>query len=117
MIITSNNTGKVSKNPAYNELGINNILFDMHSHPGQGATEGASWESELSPGKGRTGGDMTNIINLYNQNKAKGKGIPDHYLYHQESKVLYHYTPWKSDIYIRKIRNYNGLDFLIPKRK
>jgi len=90
-----------------------NLIFDMHSHTG----------TETDPGtKGASGfgayysGDMSYISARYRRFQSAGMKdtktwfkkdnqwtvFPKHYVYHKQSKVLYHYTPWKNDVYIRQ---------------
>ena len=35
--------------------------------------------------------------------------FPPHYVYHNESSVLYYYTPTQNSIYIRKVKSYKDL--------
>ena len=37
--------------------------------------------------------------------------LPNNYVYHKYSQNLYYYTPWKPDIFIKKIISNNGLNF------
>ena len=65
-------------------------------------------------------GDMSNIINLHTKYQNKDihqwcviNGVktkfPPHYVYHNESSVLYYYTPTQNSIYIRKVKSYKDL--------
>ena len=89
-----------------------NMIFTIHNHNLVDGTKGASGN--------RGKGDMSNIINLHTkfQNKdihqwcvingVKTK-FPPHYVYHNESSVLYYYTPTQNSIYIRKVKSYKDL--------
>ena len=89
-----------------------NMIFNIHNHNLVDGTKGGSGDHRS--------GDMSYIIDLHKkfQNKdihqwcvingVKTK-FPTHYVYHNESSVLYHYTPTQSSIYIRKINTYQDL--------
>ena len=92
----------------YNDL---KMIFNMHSHPGSDGTRGGSGDF------GHTYmGDMANISARYRRFSNAGMTnintwfkvndeytvFPNHYVYHPESKNLYHFTPWESSIFIRK---------------
>lgn len=82
-----------------------NMIFDMHSHPGH-----ANWEGT----KGASTGDMNNArhnrfkqagmqnIDTWFKKDGKWTVYPKHYVYHKQSKTLYHYTPWKPNRHIRE---------------
>lgn len=81
----------------------------MHSHPDDDGTKGGS-------GYIIGGGDRKIVINNYYKAKEQGVALPTHYVYHRESKIIYQYTPWKSNIYIKKVTNNTGLRSIVPKR-
>ena len=84
-----------------------NCVFDIHSHPSfKDDVRGASG-GDLGPNN--LYGDMKNIVNQYNR---LGNKTPRHYVYHRNSKTLYQYTPWRSDI---KITTFIGLNINITK--
>ena len=111
-VISTSHNHKLVENstsiPGYSEF---NMIFDMHSHPGyeSDGTKGASPCTSF-------GGDMCNISNRYRRfqkagmkytnrwfkNGTEWSVFPKHYVYHKKSKTMYHYTPWKSSIFIRK---------------
>lgn len=76
-------------------LTIANQYFDMHSHPDHDGTEGGS-------GYIIGGGDKKFVTNNYQKAKEQGTTPPTYYVYHRQSKIIYQYTPWKSNIYIKK---------------
>lgn len=41
--------------------------------------------------------------NVWFKKDGKWSVYPKHYVYHKQSKVLYNYTPWKNNVFIRKI--------------
>ncbi len=91
----------------YNEF---DQIFNIHSHPAVDGTKGGSKCTVF-------GGDMCNIVDRYYRFQRAGMTrtdtwfkkdgkwtvFPKHYVYHKHSKVLYNYTPWKNNVYIRKI--------------
>jgi len=101
----------------FNSTGIDgydefNMIFDMHSHTGtatEPGTKGASGFGDYYSG------DMSYITNRYRRFQGAGMKntstwfkkddqwtvFPKHYVYHKQSKVLYHYTPWKNNVFIR----------------
>ena len=90
-------------------LTIANQYFDMHSHPDHDGTEGGS-------GYIIGGGDKKFVTNNYQKAKEQGTTPPTYYVYHRQSKIIYQYTPWKSNIYIKKVTNNTGLRFIVPKK-
>ena len=92
-------------------------VFKIHSHPAIDGTKGASGFGHYYSG------DMANIehlrrrfqnvgmrdVNTWFQNNGQWTIFPKHYIYHKQSRVLYHYTPWENSIYIRKINKANNL--------
>ena len=96
----------------FNEL---NMVFDLHSHPGNGSDEGTRGAS--------LDVDMPYITRRYYRFKNAGMNHPDvwfnsggrnsvfpkHYVYHKRSTTLYHYTPWTPNIYIRHVNSASGL--------
>lgn len=111
LIYTNKDKESVSRNDMGNEgLTMANQFFAMHSHPDPNGTKGGS-------GYGRYyGGDRRYIINKYKSAKEQGIPLPTYYVYHKHSNTIYQYTPWSSDIYIKKVTNNKGLRFIIPKR-
>ncbi|MDR1198834.1 MAG: hypothetical protein LBK94_07470 [Prevotellaceae bacterium] len=111
---TSHKENSVSSSYGMEKFDELDLIVDIHSHPGD-----ATWEGT----KGASIGDMNNVINRYyrfeeagmiNTNKwfsTEGRNtvFPKHYLYHKHSRTLYHYTPWKNNIYIRQVNNGSGL--------
>lgn len=91
-------------------LSMENQFFDLHSHPAPDGTKGGSGYGRLY------GGDKKLIINKYHRAKEQGVSLPTHYVYHKYSKTLYQYTPWSSNVYIKKATNNKGLRFIVPKR-
>ena len=83
------------------------LSFEIHSHFGSDATQGASSIS--------VGSDMGIIRNTYNDYVSKrlptqmGKGFPRFYVYTANTHNLFNYTPWKSSVFIRKIKTSNDL--------
>jgi hypothetical protein len=110
---TSHNTEYVNSSHTMNRFQESNMIFDMHSHQN---TKGASYETHIS-------NDMGYIRNRYNRFETYGmknvftwfnaNGVstvfPNHYIYHAPTHILYHYTPWKPNIYIRNVNNTMGL--------
>lgn len=92
-------------------LTMANQFFGMHSHPDPNGTKGGSGYQDRE-----WGGDRSFIINRFNSAKDQGISLPTYYVYHKHSKTIYQYTPWSSDIYIKKVTTNNGLRFIVPKR-
>ena len=89
-----------------------NMIFTIHNHNLADGTKGASGDRLI--------GDISNIKELHKKFQNKDihqwcviNGVmtkfPPHYVYHNESSVLYYYTPTQSSIYIRKINTYQDL--------
>ena len=89
------------------------LIFRMHNHTLVDGTKGASGN--------KLKGDMSVIIDLH-EKQFINKDIhqwhvingvitkfPSHYVYHNATSVLYHYTPNKSSIYIRQVNTYKDL--------
>ncbi|MDH6342443.1 RHS repeat-associated protein [Parabacteroides sp. PFB2-12] len=90
------------------------MVFNMHSHPGD-----KSWVGT----KGASSGDTYNVRERYQNYRNTGMTHPDqwfktdgrntvfpkHYVFHKQSSTLYHYTPWQSNVFIRKINSPKGL--------
>ena len=99
----------------HNIKGFNkyDLSFEIHSHFGPNATQGAS--------EGFSGTDMGSVISTYNDYVSKGlptqmgKGFPRFYVYTANTHILFNYTPWKSSVFIRKIKSskdlYRNLSF------
>ncbi|MDH6311927.1 hypothetical protein M2137_000686 [Parabacteroides sp. PFB2-10] len=91
------------------------MVFNMHSHPG----DNKGWEGT----KGASGVDIQNVTSRYQSYRNAGMTHPDqwfktngrntvfpkHYVFHKLSSTLYHYTPWQSNVFIRKINSPKGL--------
>lgn len=90
------------------------MSWTMHSHPGKDGTKGASGDFR---DRGSIAGDFLNIQRSSQYMGNIGKPLPNHYIYHTDSKVLYNYTPTNSSIYIKTIKNYIGLNYLFPKNE
>ena len=112
VINTTHYQDKVKKITESNKYSEYNMIFIIHNHNLVDGTKGASGD--------RLNGDMSNIINLHKKFQNKDihqwcviNGVrtkfPPHYVYHNESSVLYYYTPTQSSIYIRKINTYQDL--------
>jgi hypothetical protein len=114
IIRTSHNINNVAISTTLSQYDEFSQIFDIHSHPGD-----ASWEGT----KGASGyggdyytGDMAIIADRYQRFQNAGMKyistwfkkdnqwtvFPKHYVYHKQSKILYHYTPWKNNVFIRK---------------
>lgn len=106
------NFGMSHKAPNFNTLGINkfNVIFGIHSHPDDGQYIGASGYYGDTYSLGVT--DRANITHRYYEFKDARKKLFDHYVYEKGNKVLFKYTPWKGDIYIKEISNYKSFNFL-----
>ena len=112
VINTTHYQSKVKKITESNKYSEYNMIFSIHNHNLADGTKGASGDRLI--------GDMSNIIELHKKFQNKDihqwcviNGImtkfPPHYVYHNESSVLYYYTPTQSSIYIRKINTYQDL--------
>lgn len=76
---------------------VENIQFDMHSHPSQA---GASGYNRQTPT-----GDRKRQLDHYRQLNKSGKGLSLHYyIYHTPTKGLYRYGPKKGDEYLGTIK-------------
>jgi len=106
--ITTDENKRTAPNPNRLEgFDVSNMVFMMHSHPGEAGTRGASF---LNPGEiGPANTDMNIIRNMYSRLGRDMNKLPVHYIYHPHSKNLYHYTPWESSIFIRHTRSGNCL--------
>ena len=104
---------KVKQITTLEQYSVFNMIFRIHNHTFVDGTKGASGD--------RTIGDMRTIISLH-ENDFQNKDIcrwhvingvmtkfPSHYVYHNETSVLYYYTPTQNSIYIRKINSYKDL--------
>lgn len=91
-------------------FGLQNQMFDIHSHPGPDGTPGASGDYGTF-----VSGDMSRIGARYQKAENMGVPLPPHYVYHKESRVLYNYTPWESSIFIKKVQNNQALRYLFPR--
>ncbi len=107
---TSHKKDEVAASTGLSQYSELNMIFNIHSHPGDGII---NWEGT----RGGSDGDMDNIRNRYDRFQDAGMShtgtwfqrndnnqwsiYPKHYVYHKQSKNLYHYTPWKSSILIR----------------
>lgn len=81
------------------------IAFDIHSHPGEDGTKGASGTRVI--------GDVANINERDKRFHAQGISLPPHYVYHKHSRTLYQYTPSESSIDKGVIRNNDGLNSIM----
>ena len=100
-------TGGVSVFHSSKRFNKYNLSFEIHSHFGPNATQGAS--------SGYRNTDMGIVIDTYNDYVSRGlptqagKGFPRFYVYTANTHILFNYTPWKSSVFIRKIKNSNDL--------
>ena len=84
------------------------LIFEIHSHFGPDATQGASESDKFYS-------DMHAIRNTYTDYKNKGlplqsgKGFPRYYVYTANTHILFNYTPWKPSVFIRNIEKFNDL--------
>ena len=84
------------------------LIFDIHSHFGPEATQGAS-NSKVG------NSDMALIrktyYDYYNNNMSlqTGKGFPRYYVYTANTHKLFNYTPWKSSVFIRNVNKSEDL--------
>jgi|GEM_PF-3703554 len=95
VVSTSHLTNEVSSVTNMLQFNEFNLTLSLHSHPGPNGTKGGS----NVPSTGM--GDIPNVINFYNRWVAAGKDplkFPTHGIYHQASKTIYYYTPWKNGI-------------------
>ena len=99
------------RNNSKEGLTMANQFFSIHSHPSINGTKGGSGYQ-----KREWGGDREIIINEYYKATEQGIQLPAHYVYHKYSKTIYQYTPWASNIFIKKVTNNKGLRFIAPKR-
>ena len=113
VINTTHYVDKVKQITTLEQYSVFNMIFRIHNHTFVDGTKGASGD--------RTIGDMRTIISLH-ENDFQNKDIcrwhvingvmtkfPSHYVYHNETSVLYYYTPTQNNIYIRKINSYKDL--------
>ena len=84
-----------------NECNMQNMIFDIHSHPGKNAVKGASDH------------DMKTFME---RSKYPQAPYPIHYVYHQYTKNLYHYNSSNNCIFIRKIERSSGIDYILNFR-
>ena len=112
VINTTHYQNKVKKITESNKYSEYNMIFSIHNHNSVDGTKGASGDRLI--------GDMSQIKDLHKKFQNKNihqwcviNGVktkfPPHYVYHNESSVLYYYTPTQSSIYIRKINTYQDL--------
>ena len=99
------------------------MVFHIHSHPGvrnghQGTKGGSQGDIKLITERYyrfiKVG--MPNINVWFKRDGSdKYTKYPKHYVYHKQSKTLYHFHPWHSSIFIRNIKRssdlYRGLGF------
>ncbi|GEM_PF-1468878 len=104
VMATSHQTNTVGGSTSLDtKYGEDNLVYDIHSHPGYNGTKGASVDDEFAD-------DMDRIRSRYNRlGKTMSGGFPRHYVYHKSSNNLYKYTPWESDIFLRTINSYKDL--------
>ena len=110
VIATMHNESSVTHITKMSQYSVYNQIFSIHNHNSIGGTKGGSWV------------DVDNI-RIIHRNEFNSKDInrwfvhngqstifPKHYVYHNQSSVLYYYLPdGRSDIYIRKINTYKDL--------
>ncbi|MBC9795835.1 DUF6443 domain-containing protein [Sinomicrobium weinanense] len=88
---------------------IENLLFDIHSHP---KTKGASgYKSKGFPFTG----DKNRQYNHKEELDKKGLPLPLYYIYHKPSRNMYRYTPTYGDRFIKNIKK--SSDFYTGKYK
>jgi len=105
VVSTSHDTGEVLPATSIKGLDFNtveNMQFKIHSHPNSDNYNFAS------------SGDMTNVKDIawkfYDSNtKTYTQKIPNHYIYHTNSKSVIEYTPWNNNIPRGKIQTGVGL--------
>lgn len=85
---------------------IENLLFDLHSHPTSAGASG--YQYKTPPYRG----DKKRIVDHYIELKGKSLPLPLYYIYHKPTSGLYRYTPSYGDKFIKKIKMptdfYNG---------
>lgn len=103
VLTTSHEFSRVNTVPEIElNFGIENQIYDIHSHPSLGGTKGASHDDELYD-------DMDRVRSKYNQfieNGGTHASFAKHYVYHKQSGNMYQYTPWDSSIYSGKVFSY-----------
>ena len=94
--------------PYMGNYAFSNIIFKIHSHPGNVIGASGYDNDRLKYG------DYSSIVdhwidwhNRYINNARKQYEIPCHYVYHKKSRTLYQYTPWIEDINLGKVLNYD----------
>ena len=91
-------SGSDIRNGKYN---LKNMIFDIHSHPGGNATKGAS---------------SVDMRTVRERSEYQKSPYPIHYVYHQNTKNLYHYTSSNNSIFIKKIGKSSGIDYILNFR-
>ncbi|UII76006.1 hypothetical protein LV716_17335 [Flagellimonas sp. HMM57] len=85
---------------------VENLLFDVHSHVGNGTASG--YRDNSFPFTG----DKERQFNHKTELDKKGLPLPLYYIYNNKSNELYRYTPSYGDKFIKKINRssdfYNG---------
>ncbi|WP_411030421.1 JAB-like toxin 1 domain-containing protein [Spongiimicrobium sp. 3-5] len=76
---------------------IENLQFDLHSHPTTPSASGYNTQ--------RPSGDRKRQLNHYNQLRQSDRGLSLHYyIYHTSTQGLYRYGPTRGDEYIGTIK-------------
>ena len=111
IIATSHKNDFVQIDDIRNNLKFNEkqLTFDIHSHPNENGTKGASG---VLP-SGNYIGDMQRVTYRYYRLQNENVPLPNHYIYHKHSNVLYHYTPWDNSIFIKNMKGKGSFNFLI----
>ena len=93
-----------------------NLIFKMHSYPGEDGTRGASGYSEKDK---MIRGDMSKIRYManrfYKNNKYTHEKFPKHFIFHPYTQSVYQYTPKVHNIHLDKVAPKNNILGIIKK--
>ena len=110
VIATMHNESSVTHITKMSQYSVYNQIFSIHNHNSIDGTKGGSWVDVDNIRKIHRNEFNSKDINRWFVHNGQSTIFPKHYVYHNQSSVLYYYLPdGRSDIYIRKINTYKDL--------
>ena len=110
VIATMHNESSVTQITNMSQYSVYNQIFLIHNHPSIDGTKGGSWVDVDNIRTIHRNEFNSKDINRWFVHNGQSTIFPKHYVYHNQSSVLYYYLPdGRSDIYIRKINTYKDL--------
>jgi len=110
VIATMHDIGQVTTASSMDCFSVYNKIFAIHNHPDKEGTKGASWVDVYNIQKLHKREFLSKDIRCWFVHNGQTTVFPKHYVFHNQSSILYYYLPdGSNNIYIRKINTYKDL--------